>query len=100
MSLGLVSKYSSLVKNGQIDYELMDIFSTFIHKQPISPDSGIQEDMAKFIYEIHKVVTNKEGPFEIESETWIEARQEIHKNLSKAKSENYTIKLLHKADIL
>ena len=38
VSLGLVSKYSSLVKNGQIDYELMDIFSTFIHKQPISPD--------------------------------------------------------------
>ena len=56
--------------------------------------------MTKFIYEIHKVVTNKEGPFEIESETWIEARQEIHKNLSKAKSENYTTKLLHKADIL
>ena len=52
--------------------------------------------MKKFIYEIHRVVTTKEGPFEIDSETWIEARQEIRKNLREKDSDTYTIKLVCK----
>jgi len=52
--------------------------------------------MKKFIYEIHRVVTTKDGPFEIDSETWIDARQEIRKNLPEKDSDTYTIKLVCK----
>ena len=52
--------------------------------------------MKKFIYEIHRVVTTKEGPFEINTETWIDATQEIRNKLPNKDSDTYTIKLVCK----
>ena len=35
--------------------------------------------MTKFRYEVHRVVTKKSGPFEIEADTWLEARVAVMK---------------------
>jgi hypothetical protein len=50
--------------------------------------------MKKFIYEIHRIITEKSGPFEIDSETWIEARVKIMSQLEETPSEKLSIKLL------
>jgi len=52
--------------------------------------------MPKFKYEIHRIVTEKYGPFVIESETWLDARVAIMKQLKEVQSEKLTIKLVCK----
>ena len=49
--------------------------------------------MTKFRYEVHRVVTKKSGPFEIEADTWLEARVAVMKQFEDISSENLTIKL-------
>ena len=52
--------------------------------------------MPKFNYEIHRIVTEKSGPFTIEADTWLEARVAVMKQLNETPSEKLTIKLICK----
>jgi hypothetical protein len=52
--------------------------------------------MPKFQYEIHRIVTKKSGPFEIEADTWLEARVDVMKQFKDIPSKNIAIKLVCK----